>query len=148
MEYSRTAISNLPGAGGTIFKLRKTDGSLVSRINPFPAIDPTIIVSSVLSTDSAGNIYYNAIQQFNPGTGISFYAHDIVDSWLVKVNPQDVVTKVSYSLLSAATAPGSLPSPQPADQCLGTFSTKQQLPFPPSPDAVPPSSTCGHMIQP
>ena len=87
MEYSRTAISNLPGAGGTIFKLRKTDGSLVSRINPFPAIDPTIIVSSVLSTDSAGNIYYNAIQQFNPGTGISFYAHDIVDSWLVKVSP-------------------------------------------------------------
>ena len=46
----------LPGAGGTIFKLRKTDGSVVSRINPFLTIDPTIIVASVLSADSAGNI--------------------------------------------------------------------------------------------
>jgi len=134
----------LPSAGGTIFKLRKTDGSVVSRINPFLTIDPTIIVASVLSADSAGNIYYNAIQQFNPGTGISFYAHDIVDSWLVKVSPRDVATKVSYSVLTAATAPGSLLSPKPADQCLGTFNIKQ-LPFPPSPDAVPPSSTCGHM---
>jgi hypothetical protein len=73
----------VPGASGTIFKLR----SVVSRINPFSALDPTIIVAGVLSADSAGNIYYNAIQQYNPSTCITFYAHDIVDSWLVKVSP-------------------------------------------------------------
>ena len=134
----------VPGAGGTIFKLRKTDGSVVSRINPFPTFDPTIIVAGVLTTDGAGNIYYNAIQQFNSGTGASFYQHDIVDSWLVKIEPNDSTAKVSYSVLTAVTAAGSLPAPQPTDQCLGTFSVKQ-LPWPPSPDAIPPSSPCGHM---
>jgi len=134
----------VPGAGGTIFKLRKNDGSVVVRINPFTSLDPTIIVASVLTADGTGNIYYNAIQQFNSGTGRSFYAHDIVDSWLVKVSPQDVPTKVSYSVLTAATAANSLPAPQPSDQCLGPFDVKD-LPWPPSPDAVPPSSTCGHM---
>jgi outer membrane protein assembly factor BamB len=134
----------VPGAGGTIFKLRTSDGSVVSRINPFPTLDPTIIVAGVLSADSAGNIYYNAIQQFNRGTGGSFYAHDIVDSWLVKVSAQDVTAKVSYSVLTAATAANSLPAPQPRDDCLGVFDVKQ-LPWPPSPDAVPPSFACGHM---
>jgi hypothetical protein len=134
----------VPGAFGTIFKLSKTDGSVVSRINPFPTFDPTIIVAGVLTTDSAGNIYYNAIQQFNSGTGASFYQHDIVDSWLVKITPKDATAKVSYSALTAVTAAGSQPAPQPTDQCLGTFAVKQ-LPWPPSTDATPPSSPCGHM---
>jgi hypothetical protein len=134
----------LPGAGGTLFKLRKTDGIVVSRINPFATLDPTIIVAGVPTADAAGNIYYNAIQQFNPGTGLSFYAHDIVDSWLVKISPLDVATKVSYSVLTAATASGSLAAPKPGDPCLGVFDVKQ-LPWPPGPDAVPPSSPCGHM---
>jgi hypothetical protein len=134
----------VPGAGGTIFKLSKTDGSVVARIDPFGTLDSTIFVAGVLSADSAGNIYYNAIQQFNRGAGASFYAHDIVDSWLVKVSPLDATATVSYSVLTAATAANSLPAPQPNDQCVGTFTVKQ-LPAPPSVDAVPTSSTCGHM---
>ena len=96
-----------------------------------------------VSDDGSGNIYYNAIQQYNPGTGISFYQHDIVDSWLVKVSPTDTTSKVSYSILTAATAAHSGPAPQPGDQCLGEFSVKQ-LPWPPTPTAVPPTYTCGH----
>src|SRR5215471_4608539 len=134
----------LPGAGGTLFKLRKTDGAVVSRINPFSTIDPTIFVAGVPTVDIAGNIYYNVIQQFNSGTGISFYAHDIVDSWLVKVSPSDTTAKVSYSVLTSVTAANSPPAPQPNDQCLDVFAVKQ-LPWPPSPDAVPPTFTCGHM---
>lgn len=134
----------VPGAGGTIFKLRLTDGSVVSRISPFSKFDSSIIVASVLTADSAGNIYYNAIQRFNSSTGSSFYARDIMDSWLVKVNPLDATTKVSYSVLTAATAAVSLPAPQPADQCLGVFNVGQ-LPWPPKPDAVPPTFNCGHM---
>jgi outer membrane protein assembly factor BamB len=134
----------VPGAGGTIFKLRKTDGSVISRINPFSTFDPAIVVASVPTVDVAGNIYYNAIQRFNSATGASFYAHDIVDSWLVKVSPGDVTAKVSYSVLTAVTAPNSLPAPGPTDQCLDVFDVKQ-LPWPPSPDAVPPTFTCGHM---
>jgi hypothetical protein len=133
----------VPGAGGTVFKLNK-NGRVLSRINPFSTLDPTIIASSVLTADSSGNVYYNAIQQFNPGTGISFYAHDIVDSWLVRINPQDGVTKVSYSVLTSITASGSLPAPKATDQCLSEFSVKD-LPWPPSPTAVPPSSPCGQM---
>jgi hypothetical protein len=134
----------VPGAYGTIFKLKKADGSVVSRINPFPTLDPTIIVAGVLTADGGGNIYYNAIQQYNPGTGISFYQHDIVDSWLVKVSPTDTTSKVSYSILTAATAANSELAPQPGDQCLGEFSVKQ-LPWPPTPTAAPPTYTCGHM---
>ena len=44
----------------------------MSRINPFGLkIDSTVIVAGVPTTDGHGNIYYNAIQQKNPGTGIS-----------------------------------------------------------------------------
>jgi hypothetical protein len=134
----------VPGAYGTVFKLNKSDGSVVSRINPFSTLNPSIIVAGVLSTDSSGNIYYNAIQQFNSGAGVSFYAHDIVDSWLVKVMPNDAAATVSYSVLTAATAAGSQAAPQPGDQCLGEFDVKL-LPWPPSPNAVPPTLTCGHM---
>lgn len=135
----------VPGAGGTLFKLNTGTGAVVSRINPFGAtIDPTIIVAGVPSTDGKGNIYYNAIQQFNSGVGISFYQHDIVDSWLVKVALDDSIAKVSYSVLVSKTAPGSLPSPLPNDQCLTIFSTKD-LPWPPSPTSVPSTAPCETM---
>ena len=135
----------VPGAGGTLFKLDTRTGAVISRINPFGAkVDASIIVAGVLTTDGNGNIYYNAIQQFNAGTGVSFYAHDIVDSWLVKVASDDSAAKVSYSVLVAATAAGSQPAPQPNDACLTVFSNSQ-LPFPPSPTALPPTSPCGTM---
>lgn len=135
----------VPGAGGTLFKLDTRTGAVITRINPFGAkIDPTIIVAGVPTTDGKGNLYYNAIQQFNSGTGISFYAHDIVDSWLVKIAPDDSAATVSYSVLVASTASGSLPSPKPDDPCLTIFSTKD-LPWPPSPTALPPTSPCGTM---
>jgi hypothetical protein len=136
----------VPGAGGTLFKLNEMTGGLVKRINPFSSLDPTIIVAGVPTVDSAGNIYYNTIQQFNSGNGISFYQHDIVDSWLVKVAANDTTKKVSYSLLTAGsvTAPGSQASPGPNDPCLSVFANSQ-LPWPPSPTALPPTSPCGTM---
>lgn len=135
----------VPGAGGTLFKLNTVTGAVISSIQPFGSkIDPTIIVAGVPTTDGNGNIYYNAIQQFNSGTGISFYQHDIMDSWLVKVAADDSVSKVSYSVLVAKTATGGLPSPKPDDQCLTVFSNKQ-LPWPPAPAALPPTSPCGTM---
>ena len=102
----------VPGAGGTLFKLNKASGAVVKRINPFSGISPTIVVAGVPTVDGSGNIYYNVIQQFNAGVGVSFYAHDIVDSWLVKVAPDDSIKKVSYSTLVTATAANSWPSPK------------------------------------
>jgi len=135
----------VPGAGGTIVKLNTSTGSVINRVNPFGVkIDPDIIVAGVPSTDGHGNIYYTAIQQHNHGAGVSFYQHDIVDSWLIKVAPDDSFAKVSYSVLVAQTASGSQPSPKPGDLCLGVFSLSL-LPLPPSPTAVPPTAPCGAM---
>jgi len=135
----------VPGAGGTLFRLDKTSGIVLSRLNPFGTkIDPTIIVAGVPSVDGKGNVYYNAIQQFNDAAGSSFYRHDIVDSWLVRVAPDNSIAKVSYSILTAQTAANSDPAPGPNDACLTVFSTKD-LPWPPSPAAVPPTTPCGTM---
>jgi outer membrane protein assembly factor BamB len=135
----------VPGAGGTLFRLDEATGAVRRRINPFgPKIDPTIIVAGVPSVDQSGNLYYNVIQQFNGGNGITFYQHDVVDSWLVKVAPDDSVAKASYSILTAATAAGSDRAPGPSDVCLTTFSDKE-LPWPPSPTALPPTAPCGTM---
>ena len=134
----------VPGAGGTLFKLNKATGTPVARINPFGSLDPNIIVAGVPTADGNGNIFYNAIQQFNGGNGLSFYKHDIVDSWLVKVAANDGTATVSYSVLVGQTAANSLPSPAPDDPCLTVFDTSQ-LPWPPAPSALPPTSPCGTM---
>src|SRR5262245_44301596 len=121
-----------PGRGGTIFKLNKADGSVVKRINPFGAIDPNTFTVSPLTADAAGNIYYNVLQLQN---NISFYDADAVDSWLVKVAPDDSIRMVSYSTINPD-------APKRDGQCLDVFATSD-LPWPPSADAVPPSVTCG-----
>jgi hypothetical protein len=135
----------VPGAGGTLFRLNKSSGAVQSRINPFGSkIDPTIFVAGVPTADGSGNIYYNAIKQFNSGAGASFYQHDIVDSWLVKVAPDNSFTMVSYSVLTTLTAANSDPAPAASDACFTTFATNQ-LPWPPTPTALPPTSPCGTM---
>jgi hypothetical protein len=133
----------VPGAGGTLFKIDENSGGVVSRINPFGSLDQSIIVAGVPTVDSGGHVFYNAIKQFNSGNR-SFYQHDIVDSWLVKVSADDSTAKVSYSVLVSRTAGNSQPAPGPDDSCLTVFSDTQ-LPWPPDPAAVPASSRCGTM---
>jgi hypothetical protein len=123
-----------PGLGGTIFKLNKTDGSVVRRINPFETIDPNTFTVSPLTTDALGNVYYNALKVLNGGN--QFLSKDAVDSWLVKVGPDDSVQVVSYTALLAGKVPA------PSDLCYATFATSQ-LPWPPSPDAIPGKVACG-----
>lgn len=121
----------LPGAGGSIWKLKKGNGAVVGRINPFGiTVDSSIFTASPLTADSRGNIYYNAIQL--SAANIGFFDSDVVDSWLVKVSPKGKVSKVSYKTLVSGI-PGT---------CLGTFSNSQ-LPWPPAADAVPPPVPCG-----
>jgi hypothetical protein len=131
-----------PGAGGTIFKINKTDGSVVKRINPFGStIDPNTFTASPLSADASGNIYYNVIQiTQNNLTG--WLGDDVVNSWLVKVSPTDTVTKVSYSsLLTQAQIKGEA-VPRANDRCKLSFS-ESQLPWPPQPNANPQTTPCG-----
>src|SRR6185369_17221570 len=112
----------VPGAGGTIFRVNKSNGSLIARINPFSTIDNNTYEAGPITVDSSGNLFYNVIK-LQPGGG--FYSKDSVDSWLVKVAPDNSTTRVSYSVLTPGT-------PGPDDRCEVTFS-QSLLPFPPSP---------------
>src|SRR5690242_393240 len=68
-----------PGEGGTIFKINKTNGSVIKRINPFgTTVDPNTYTASPLTADSAGNIYYNVVQISTPATQ-SFLTSDVVN---------------------------------------------------------------------
>jgi hypothetical protein len=107
------------GAGGTLFKLDRGSGAVVSRINPFGGtIDPNTFVSGPPSADNSGNVYYNVIQLDN--------TESTIGSWLVKVTPDDTISKVSYTTLI----------PDAPTMCIGRF-LNADLPWPPSPTATP-----------
>src|SRR6185437_28978 len=131
-----------PGEGGTIFKINKTNGSVIKRINPFgTTVDPNTYTASPLTADSAGNIYYNVVQISTPPT-VSFFTADSVNSWLVRVAPDDSITKVSYgTLLSQAVIKGEAVLPANG-RCNVSF-TDAQLPWPPQPNANPQTTPCG-----
>jgi hypothetical protein len=59
-----------PGAGGTIFKLNRADGSVVAR-SILRDIDGNTFTASPLSADSAGNVYYNVVRVAGGDAGTS-----------------------------------------------------------------------------
>lgn len=118
----------VPGAGGTIWKVNKTDGSVAGHINPFSGMSITpsdTYVAGPLSADSQGNIYYNVIELADPSQGDP-WTHDVQGAWLVKVTPGDVTSSVTY----ASLVPGA-PAAN-ATTCPGTFSDGGTLPWPPA----------------
>src|SRR5215469_11777864 len=91
----------VPGAGGTVFKLAPGSGNMIARLNPFGnTIDPQTFVSSPITVDLEGNVYYNVLKlnitndpntndpwAFGPnGNGTS--VTDIPDAWLVKISSE------------------------------------------------------------
>jgi len=93
----------VPGFGGSIFKVNKTTGAQVARISPFGALDPNTFVASPLTTDAAGNVYYNVMKldATNP------WDVDVVNSWLVKVSANGTVKTATYKSLTPG-APGGI----------------------------------------
>ena len=137
-----------PGLGGTIFKLDRGSGTVVSRINPFDTIDPNVFVAGPLSTDGLGNIYYN-VWKMDRAVAPAPSRAVLLDSWLVKVASDDSVSKVRYVDLMAPANP-----PSATDQCFisfepqfvpaqGTVVAGASPPWPPTPNAVPPTAACG-----
>ena len=128
------AFLYVPGAGGSVFKVNRATGARVARLSPFTpasALDPEIFVAGPLTADSRGNVYYNAIKL----TRGSEWFSDVAGSWLVKIAPNGhAVTATIASLTPEA--------PRGSDRCPGTFD-ESELPWPPSPDAAPPTVTCG-----
>lgn len=121
-----------PGAGGTIDQLDRETGALVRRFNPFGAnVDATIFVSGPPVADSAGNVYYNAIQ-LDPELP---WTKDPRGSWLVRIAADNTIRTATFaSLVRNAPAADA--------QCTWIFEITD-LPWPPAPDAVPPSIRCG-----
>ena len=125
----------VPDASGTITKLAMGDGSVVSRIDPgYPqTANTTTFVAGPLSTDSSGNVYFNAIQLNNAQPWGADYSTDVPDSWLVKVAPDDTAHKVSYK---------SLVGGAPTTSCTTTYNTTTDLPWP-NFTTTPPKGPCG-----
>ncbi len=124
----------VPGAGGSVIQLNKATGAMIQRFAPFGA-DPNTYETGPIAADGAGNLYYNVVQVVvDPQNG--FYANDAIDSWLVKIAPGGAVSMASYKALTSAEAPGA------ATRC-ETFFSASQLPWPPSPSALPVNTLCG-----
>jgi hypothetical protein len=120
-----------PGFSGSVFKLDRGSGTIVSRISPFGTTDPNTFVAGPLSADDVGNVYYNAIK-FTDQT-INVYP-GLVNAWLVKIAPDDTVSMVSYADLLAPVSPPTV--------CERSFSAAT-LPWPPSPTSPPRTAACG-----
>jgi len=122
----------MAGAGGTILEVDRKTGATLRRLGQFtPSIDLRTYVTSPITVDADGNLYYNALRVAaeNP------WSTDISDAWLVKIAPDGTASRAGYTAL-VANAPAA------TDPCLSEFPSSM-LPWPPSPDAVPGSVTCG-----
>ena len=122
----------VPAAGGNLWKVNKATGN-GTRIKAFNNTSNDRFVTSPLTVDASGRILYTVVQLVNNTP--SWFSNDIVDAFLVRVSPNDSVETVSWSTLTPGTPAGT-------DLCLNAF-PNSQLPWPPSPTAVPPSVTCG-----
>jgi hypothetical protein len=132
----------VPGVSGTIWKVNKTDGTAAKQINPFTStgnVAKNTYVFSPLTADSQGNIYYNVIELADSSLGDP-WLNDAVNSWLVKVTPQDAPSIVTYATLtpSALAADAMCEAPY-----FFAFDPAVTLPWPPA--GFPPAATrrCG-----
>jgi hypothetical protein len=92
----------VPGAGGTLWKVEKVNGTAVSHINPFSGISinaQTTFVAGPLTADAQGNIYYNVVELADPSGGDPWVVNDILGAWLVRVASNDASSVVTYSTL-------------------------------------------------
>lgn len=84
----------VPGASGSIHKIRESDGTVMANFAPFGSY-ANVFVSGPLTLDAAGNLYYNVLALDNefPWTA------EPRGSWLVKITTAGVVTKATYASL-------------------------------------------------
>ncbi len=121
-----------PGAGGTIDKINREDGTLIRRFHPFgPTFDPTIFVAGPPAADAAGNIVYTAFRLApnNP------WSSDSLGSWLVRIDAGGTIRAAAFSAI--------VPGAPPADAACTSVFDFTGRPGPPTPDAVAPSQRCG-----
>ena len=116
----------VPGGGGTVLQVAKSDGRVVRRFNPFGGtVDPSAFTSGGLTLDAQGTLFYNVLKpEQTPG------APDDVHGWLVRVSPDGKIAMADYRTL----VPGA---PRQADLCYEEFTSELPLPPPPGPGGTP-----------
>lgn len=131
----------VPGAGGTIWKVNKNDGSSAAHLNPLTNagnVAQNTYEMGPLTADAAGNVYYNVMELADPSLGDP-WLNDSVGSWLVKVTPQDTTSVVTYATLTpAAPAAGAQ---CPASYVFG-YDPAFTLPWPPAGFPAVPTRRC------
>jgi hypothetical protein len=130
----------VPGAGGSVFKLNREDGSVVTRLNPFANIDASVFVAGPLSADNSGNIFYNTLKlaatdNVNDDPKSNPWSNDIAGAWLIRIGADDSTAGSSFDWLTQG-------APRAEDACFTTFNASA-LPWPPSPSELPPTRRCG-----
>lgn len=146
----------VPGAMGTILKLDKDSGAVVSRIVPDASWDESTYTVSPITADGAGHLFFTVLRLPAPGAAVSppadevvdsnedgwaapspsqFYGSDALDSFLVRASPDDSTAYASIATL--------VPDPPGATGACETTFGDAQLPWPPSTSAVPPTADCG-----
>lgn len=123
----------VPAAGGSVWQVLTTSDHPISlrRINPFPTVDPNTYVTSGVTIDRAGFLYWNVVRR-DPNTFEN-------RGFLVKASPSGKTWMVDYETL----IPGA---PAEFDACFYSFFfefPRPPRPWPPSADAVPPQFACG-----
>ena len=132
----------VPGATGSVWKVDKTKGT-GTQIAPFNGVNgvtaDNTFVSGPLTADANGNIFYNVIELNINGN--PWGQNDVTNAWLVKITPNDAATTVTYATLVPGAPPGN------SFNCPATFfnlgDRGASLPWPPSPNATPPTQACG-----
>jgi len=124
----------VPGAGGSVWQILTIGQRAIAlqRINPFDTLDPNTYVTSGITVDALGFVYWNVIQPVDATSGNN-------RGFLVKAAPWGQTWKVDYETLT----PGA---PAATDLCFTTFSRavpRPPRPWPPSADALPPQLPCG-----
>jgi outer membrane protein assembly factor BamB len=122
----------LPARGGTVLEINRETGSVERRLGAFHfTLNDNVYVTGPIAVSDNGTLYYNTVELYP----VDPWTSDIVDAWLVRIKPDGTASRVSFRELVTG-------APAANGQCTGTFTSGQQ-PFPPSPDAVAPTVTCG-----
>lgn len=120
-----------PGSGGSVYRIDPATG-LGIRIAPLAAgVDPNIFVAGGLAAAGNGNVYFNALRLDSADP----WGADASGAWLVEVRPDGSFRTAAFADL----IPGA---PRPDEPCENPFASST-LPFPPAPDAAPPTAPCG-----
>ncbi len=119
----------LPDGAGAVVKFDRQTGALLERLQPFVDSDPNRFVSSPLTIDADGSIYYTVMKLDTAAP----WSKDVKEAWLVKIDSNGRAQKADFAQLI---------SDAPVSACTTTFQSAP-LPWPPASDASPPVSPCG-----